>query len=139
MNTGLRNIILLISIMLLTGCVTVNSVESEYTKINYQDGVSEQEAMTIVRKKLIDSGFYKTYPLWLVVSSDEGEYWRIVCSSLDSYIFSKTCVFIIEKINGEIIIIYKAGNSDETFDGRRPHRSIEEWKKNIEEWERIEL
>jgi hypothetical protein len=50
-----KAVYLLFITIIICGCATVSSIDNKYAKINYQDGISKREAITIAQKELIES------------------------------------------------------------------------------------
>lgn len=112
--------------ILISGCTTVSSVERDVKSIIYDDGISKQEALAIARKSIINSKLNDYYKVWMTAISDEGDYYRVRVPAFA--LNEQTCVLIIEKQKGEILAFWQAENYKESFDGKSPRRSIEEWR-----------
>lgn len=119
--------------LLVGGCATVSSVEKDMQLINYNDGISEKEALTIARKSIINSKLDDYYKIGTASVFNEGEYYRVWVPSFS--LNDQVCVIIIEKEKGEMLAFWQAYNTEESFDGKFPNRrSIEEWRELKKFW-----
>ncbi len=116
----------------MNGCATSRSIESNFQRINYRDGLDKKEIITLARKALLNSGLNKDYQLNLIEAQDEGAHWRIIFSSVkyDRH----ACVLILDKKEGAVLAFYEARTPQETYDGRNPRRSTADWKKINKFW-----
>jgi hypothetical protein len=64
--------------------------------------------------------------------SDEGDYYRVRVPVFA--LNEQTCVLIIKKQKGEILAFWQASDYKESFDGKFPRRSIEEWRELKKFW-----
>lgn len=117
---------------LLGGCASVSSVERDMQLVDYDDGVSKKEALTIARKSMINSQMNAYYKIWTASIFDEGDYYRVWVPSFS--LNDQVCVLIIEKKMGEILAFWQADNTAESFDGKHTHRSVEEWRSLKKFW-----
>lgn len=119
---------ILITCLFLTGCVTLSSAKKDLQQVDYADGISKKEAVTIAKASMINSRLNEDYQLWTANAYDNGHaYWRVVFSSL--HFNRHECVLIIEKSTGDILAFYEAVNDKESALGANPAYSIQDWKR----------
>jgi hypothetical protein len=123
-----HKLIVLLLCCFLTGCVTVNSVKKRSQEINSEDSINKNEAVTIARMSMINSGLDHDYHLWASnVYDSKAGYWRVVFLSL--YFNRRACVLIVEKDTGDILAFFEASTDKEASLGANPLYSIEDWKR----------
>ena len=57
----MRKLLLIIITVMFTGCASVNTVNKNYSSINFDDGVSKEEAKLIAKKSLMESKSFGRY------------------------------------------------------------------------------
>jgi len=113
----------------ISGCTTVLSVERNMQLINYSDGISKKEALTIARKAVINSSLDDYYKVWTASAYDRGDYFVV---SLPSFALNhQECILVIEKERGEILAFWQAEGLDEITELIAPTRSIKEWREGV--------
>ncbi len=100
---------LIISITTLTGCAQFSTLERDYKKIVYFNGINNYEAITLAEKCLVKSEFksyYKTFPAKIRTDIDAKKfpkYWFVDFSPKLAY-DAPSYLVVIEKEHGNIIL-----------------------------------
>ena len=102
----MRKIIwLFVTVMLVSGCVTVDSINRNAAGINYSDGINAQEAKHIAQKYCLDQGIRDTFTSFPEAEeyffNPQGR-WKVTFQKLN---LSQTYVIFIDKKTGEITYV----------------------------------
>ena len=99
----MKKYVIVCGIMLfLAGCATTESIDDFYTKINWKDGISRDEAAVIAKKYLVDSKYEGDFQVMGPVAIGFDHYWRVsfLYKSLDYY--EKTLDIDVDTLSGEV-------------------------------------
>jgi len=96
-----------------SGCATIKSIEKNYKKIDYSDGINKSEAKLIAKKSLIDSPYRNFYRVIRprILDNDETlqhpRYWFLKFRRKSSKLNKSNYFVVIEKKTGEVIYAEK--------------------------------
>jgi predicted RNA methylase len=105
----MKNILCVVLVLMLSACATMESVNLNYSQIDYSDGISKKEAKTIVRKMYIDGDIpediRKNVKLSLTVATYEKDIdtWLVTLSNGSLNVFRMySYVVYVDAKTGEI-------------------------------------
>ena len=89
------------------GCVTAGSINQQYAKIKFEDGINKKEALYIAQKHCLDDEFCSKN--WDISSArpyeDEARYsgkWAVSFTYKSWSISPSPCVIAVNKITGKV-------------------------------------
>jgi hypothetical protein len=98
-----------IGALLLSGCATIDSVNKNYQKINYSDGINTEEAKLIGKKRLINSGYQSEYqvisPDFLIDKRTKKypDYWFVVYHPKNLGLTHSKYLVVMNKKTGDVL------------------------------------
>ncbi|MFH1655047.1 MAG: lipoprotein [Candidatus Omnitrophota bacterium] len=100
---------LLVAAVFLSGCATISSINKNYYRINYDDGVDTNEAKVIAKKTLNGSEYRNQYIIIFPYILDDArtagysEYRFVVFRPKKIQIIRTSFLVVVSKITGEVL------------------------------------
>ena len=99
----MKNNILLFCFVFLVGCATMESIDQYYDQINWNDGISRDEAAIIAKKYLVESKYAGDFQVLGPKSQMIDNFWQIsfLYKSLNNY--EKVLNVYVDVKSGEVV------------------------------------